>query len=218
MRKNTAQTFLLAFSMAAFAFVVPNISLAHNGVVHGELEVGDVLHADVRASIGVIIDDHAEKSTESHDENMGEDTSDDHEPQPTYTVTHADLKAEDMDHGIPVAGSVRNKEGLQSYLKLMAAADDHITSISTDETKTETTISQSGKIFGFIPVTMYIRTTVNADGTARVHYPWYRFLARIDHKVTAESVLEGGVDIKGEKMTTTDQATAVYATWKAFLQ
>ncbi len=135
----------------------------------------------------------------------------------TITVTQDDVTEEDAKQGMPVAASVRNKPGLQTFLKLTVANDSNIKSVTTDENQTETVYKQRGRLLGFIPMWMNVKVAVNADQSATVKYPWYTFMTHAKGgKLTSEAVLEKVTFSKGETLSTTDQAIAVYSTQRAF--
>jgi hypothetical protein len=147
---------------------------------------------------------------------VGEASAD--EPQETITFSRDELTQEDMGKGFPVAASVKNKNALKDYVKLVIASDDHIKSVTTNETQTETVYTQRGKFLGFIPVWMNVKSTVSADGSAKVRYPWYKFMtSAVGGRVTSDLVLDNVEMPKGDKLTASNQAEAVYATIKAFM-
>ncbi|MEN9582615.1 MAG: hypothetical protein RL641_569 [Candidatus Parcubacteria bacterium] len=140
------------------------------------------------------------------------------EPQETISFSRDDLTDDDMNMGMPVAASVKNVAALKDYVRMISASDERIKSIATNETETETVYLQRGKLFGLIPLWLKVKSTVAADGTATVRYPWYKFMSSaVGGKVTSETVLENTDAPKGEKLTPADQAGAVYATMKAFM-
>ncbi len=135
----------------------------------------------------------------------------------TLTVTQNDVTEDDAKQGMPVAASVHNKPGLETFLKLTVANDSKIKSVTTDENQTETVYKQRGRLLGFIPMWMNVKVAINADHSATVKYPWYKFITHANGgKVTSEAVLEYATLSKGETLSTTDQAIAVYSTQRAF--
>lgn len=111
-----------------------------------------------------------------------------------------------------------NEDMLKNRFQKLIEENDQVEDISSDETKVETVYKQRGKLFGFIPVWMTVRSEVRAGGTASVHYPWYSFLARVvGGKVTSETVLENTASVsKGDKLSTGDQEAAAKGSIKAF--
>jgi hypothetical protein len=139
------------------------------------------------------------------------------ETNAVVTVTRDDLIEDDYEFDVPLPASVRTESSLKSYIATNLAHDDNIKSITAESAKTETVYKQDGRLLGFIPVKMNVRSTVNADGTAKVRYPWYKFMtSAVGGKVTSEEILETAMIAKSEKLTITAQAAAIDASIKAF--
>jgi hypothetical protein len=86
--------------------------------------------------------------------------------------------------------SISSKAQLTDYIKSTLLKNETVTAVSTGPTKTDVTVRQKAKLFGFIPVHIKSRTSVATDGRVAVSYPWYKFLIRVPEKVTTEMVLE----------------------------
>ncbi len=132
-------------------------------------------------------------------------------------ITQKDISDDDMKAEVPATETVKSEETLKSFIAINLAKDANIKSVSTDKTKTETVYKQKGKLFGFIPVKMNVHAVVNADGSASVRYPWYKFMSSaVGGKVTSETVLENLTLTSDTELSKTDQANALSATVKAF--
>lgn len=116
-----------------------------------------------------------------------------------------------------VSGS-SSDDALKSRFEKLIEEKEHVKDISSDDSKVKTVYKQRGKLFGFIPVWMNVRSEVRAGGTAEVHYPWYSFLARVvGGKVSSETVLENTASVsKSDKLSTSDQEAVANGTIKAF--
>lgn len=100
---------------------------------------------------------------------------------------------EDLDGAstTPVSsGSVSSKTELTGYIKSVLSKNETVTAVATGPSKTDVTIRQKARLFGFIPVHIKARTSVATDGRVGVSYPWYKFLIRVPEKMTSEMVLE----------------------------
>jgi hypothetical protein len=100
---------------------------------------------------------------------------------------------EDLDGAstAPVSSdSVSSKTELTGYIKSVLSKNETVTAVATGPSKTDVTIRQKARLFGFIPVHIKARTSVATDGRVGVSYPWYKFLIRVPEKMTSEMVLE----------------------------
>lgn len=86
--------------------------------------------------------------------------------------------------------SVSSKTELTGYIKSVLSKNETVTAVATGPSKTDVTIRQKARLFGFIPVHIKARTSVATDGRVGVSYPWYKFLIRVPEKMTSEMVLE----------------------------
>lgn len=152
---------------------------------------------------------------------VGASTSTEQTVEPeVLIISRADLTEEDiaMETEAMMAGSVKSDESLKAYIKAVVASDESVKKIATNENQTEVTYKQKGRFLGFIPVKMNVKTSVKADGSIKVSYPWYKFMTTaVGGKVTSEAVLEGAVLTDGEVLTPADQAVIVENTQKAFV-
>ena len=76
--------------------------------------------------------------------------------------------------------AVSNSDTLSAYAHTSIQNDPNVDSIGIKDNEVDVSYRQDGKLFGFIPVSVDANTTVNADGSVKVHYPWYRFLVGLD--------------------------------------
>ncbi len=133
------------------------------------------------------------------------------------TITQNDVKEEDKGKELPVVTTVKSEDSLKSFITLAIAGDVNVKSVVTDGSRTEAVYKQKGKLFGLLPVKMNVHAVVNADGTASVKYPWYKFISSATGgKVTPETILENATLSKGEKLSKSDQANIVLGILKAF--
>jgi len=108
--------------------------------------------------------------------------------EPTI-VTKADISTDATVTPISLA-KVSSKAQFSDFAKTVIAKNDAVVSVSGSTASVMVAVKEKGKLFAFIPVMMNVTTTVAPAGAVTVHYPWYRFLARIENKVTSVMVLD----------------------------
>ena len=74
------------------------------------------------------------------------------------------------------ASSVSTHTDLSSFVTAQVAGDNNVTSVNTSATSVAIVYKQPAHLFGFIPVTVDVMTTVDGGGQVSVDYPWYSFL------------------------------------------
>lgn len=95
--------------------------------------------------------------------------------------------------------TVKNAEDLGEHVAALAVSDEHIKSVEVRGTGIEMHYGMPGHLFGFIPVTMNLRSSVDladdAETRVKVRFPWYRFLVstRVD-RTEVESELRTKLD------------------------
>lgn len=113
-------------------------------------------------------------------------------------------------YAVTEASDVRTSAALESYVAASILNDERLESVSISDGVLEVTYTADAKFLGFIPGSMDITATVQADGAAQVRYPWYAFLmmpfesraelearlskeqASIRDEIAAEAVVSGG--------------------------
>lgn len=70
---------------------------------------------------------------------------------------------------------VSTPEELRVYAENAIRGDENIEEIVFDDNRVEVSYKQRGEMFGFIPVTMTVKASIDAEGNVMVDYPWYSF-------------------------------------------
>ncbi len=77
--------------------------------------------------------------------------------------------------------SIRTVDQLKIYVRALSETDENLRQIKLNDERIELSYRQKAKLFGFIPITYLLKTTVE-DSEVSVDQPWWHFLARDDVK------------------------------------
>jgi hypothetical protein len=101
----------------------------------------------------------------------------------SFSLSRSDLKEDASSISSAVSAEfVKDRDALSAYVRSGMQNDENIQSVETEDDSVTMEYRRPGRLFGFIPVTMTERATVNADGSVKVSYPWYRFLVSTEAK------------------------------------
>lgn len=140
------------------------------------------LNADMRVETDVLeatqetsVEAEATAGEQTSAEEGSDRTSSETEAQTTFSLTRSGLA--DIDTSASVsAETVTSGEDLRLYAASLMAEDDRFVRIDAAGEDLSLTHAYQVKLLGFIPWTMHLRTTVAADGSVSISYPWYRFM------------------------------------------
>jgi hypothetical protein len=76
--------------------------------------------------------------------------------------------------------SVKNTEDLKLYAAANFQSDENLQNMEFAGDKVVVGYNERGRFLGFIPVTLNVKTEVDANGNVTTHYPWYNFLVSND--------------------------------------
>ncbi|PIR83630.1 hypothetical protein COU18_03025 [Candidatus Kaiserbacteria bacterium CG10_big_fil_rev_8_21_14_0_10_51_14] len=108
-------------------------------------------------------------------------------------ITRVDIDTGTVKATSAAPASVETRADLSGYVAAQMQSDANIASVETASDNVAVTYKQYARLFGFIPVTLDATATVQADGSVKVSYPWYAFLA-VTNKADLETKLEQRVD------------------------
>ena len=78
------------------------------------------------------------------------------------------------------------KEAIEMEVESGIADDDAVRKVEINQENVNVTYATRAKLFGFIPMTMNMDISSDAEGRVKVKFPWYRFLASTDYAKSAE--------------------------------
>lgn len=115
--------------------------------------------------------------------------------EPFYLkITSKDSIGED--ENVPaVSDEVKTKDDLASYLKNVAEKNTSIKDFVVDDGSVTIRYATKAKLFGFIPVWLTPKTTVNTLGEVSVSYPWYSGLTSKKAKISVDTVKEELIEL-----------------------
>jgi hypothetical protein len=105
----------------------------------------------------------------------------------TLVLTRTDAD-EDAPAGDPVA--VATDADLDAYARGVIASDPHVHRVDSSADHVALSYDERAWLLGFIPTEVAATARIDADGTASVSYPWYRFLMATDQDAVQASVDE----------------------------
>jgi len=76
------------------------------------------------------------------------------------------------------ADKVSTSDDLQSFVKFSATHDVHVKNVDFTQGKVEVAYEEPAELFGFINTSVTADTTVDADGSVTVQYPWYNIFMK----------------------------------------
>ncbi|MDB4992433.1 MAG: hypothetical protein JWL75_678 [Parcubacteria group bacterium] len=85
---------------------------------------------------------------------------------------------------------IKDQSDVDAYNTLLVSTSPSIVSASTNSQKVEVAYVQQAKLFGFIPMHLNARVSVDANGNVSVMLPWYSFLATKDTASLKASVAQ----------------------------
>lgn len=93
-------------------------------------------------------------------------------------ITSGDLSRTDVDidREVSSAVQVQSKAEFESFVRNLIYTDERVRKISSDEESVSLIYAEEGELLGFIPITLGVKTRVDAEGNVDVDYPWYSFL------------------------------------------
>ncbi|MBP6858375.1 MAG: hypothetical protein KBC33_00920 [Candidatus Pacebacteria bacterium] len=109
---------------------------------------------------------------------------------------------------------------IDTTLAAEVSSDDNVTKVESDDSSVSLWYKVPARLFGFIPMGMNVRTTVDARGDVKVSHPWYYFLVSADDagaEVAVQSKINATIGtsdmgVEGEaKLTNTTKAVFVRA-------
>lgn len=106
------------------------------------------------------------------------------------------------EYSVTDATDVHTPAALEAYAGASMKDDNRLTSVSLDAGNLTVTYKTDAKFLGFIPASVTVTATVDADGAVTVKYPWYAFLmSTYENRTELEARLtkEQGA-IRGEVM------------------
>lgn len=79
-------------------------------------------------------------------------------------------------YSIDDVARVQSSAGLESYAATSVRDDERLESVSLEDNMLSVRYKTDAKFLGFIPASMSVHATVDANGAVTVRYPWYAFL------------------------------------------
>lgn len=83
--------------------------------------------------------------------------------------------AEGTQYSVDDASSVQTAAGLESYAASSVKDDERLQSAELSDGNLTVSYRTDAKLLGFIPASIKVTATVDADGNVSVRYPWYAF-------------------------------------------
>ncbi|KND51494.1 MAG: hypothetical protein AB202_02890 [Parcubacteria bacterium C7867-007] len=80
---------------------------------------------------------------------------------------------------------IRTQDDADAYGTVVVENTPQVKSVKTNSNNVHVTYTQTGKLFGFIPVNMKAAVNVDAAGTVSVKLPWYKMLVVRDDSVAS---------------------------------
>lgn len=96
---------------------------------------------------------------------------------------------------VDASEKVTTKEDLSSYIKSTMNKDSELKDVIIDDSSVTLKYATKAKLFGFIPVWLTPKTTVNTDGEVIVKYPWYSGLSSKKVKLSSEKIKTELIDL-----------------------
>ena len=183
--KNSIRTFIAGTSalVLSLGFALPAAAKDVTGTVNtatqGTVQVGG---ASGNANLGINVGGSAETGASST--TSGEGSADINATMETTAaldvtpllITRVDVDAGTVQATMTSPSEVRTHADLSGYVAGQMKADSNISSVSAASDSVEMSYKQHAKLFGFIPVTVDAKATVDGSGNVSVSYPWYAFL------------------------------------------
>ncbi len=108
------------------------------------------------------------------------------------TITRA-TASDNSGVSISVPTMVETSSDLSAYASTVVNTDANVESAELSEEEVSVLYKQRARLFGFIPVFVPVKATVESNGDVSVKYPWYGFLVSKKERATLESQLSTAV-------------------------
>jgi hypothetical protein len=90
------------------------------------------------------------------------------------------------------AAMVSTSDQLKTYAAGMMHSNANVESVQSSNSSVSMNYKESGKLFGFIPTMVKVRSTTDANGNVSLSYPWYHFLVSTNDS-TLKSDMESSI-------------------------
>ena len=90
--------------------------------------------------------------------------------------------------------SVTSDADFLAYARGQMRQDEHLSRVTTSSDAVVLERARRARLFGLIPISIMTTTTLSADGTLEVTYPWFSFLLLTD-EAAVKAALKSRVDI-----------------------
>lgn len=98
----------------------------------------------------------------------------------------------ELDINLPT--NVSSEADVKTYSDALIKSDTNVSSVDSSADEVSVSYKERLHVFGFIPVWGTVKSTVRADGTVEVRYPWYSFLSSTS-RAEVESRVQNSVDV-----------------------
>ncbi len=97
----------------------------------------------------------------------------------------------------------KTAEDLKTHTQALVAADPNIVDASITQDTAAITYQENAKLFGFIPMKIKVKTSIDAQGQVHVDYPWYARIAK-----TNMAQIQSAIDAAKDKIDTLGELSA----------
>lgn len=112
------------------------------------------------------------------DDDDDDDDGSDERVLPTVNKKEVTIKIEGWEDN--------EKEEMELEIELEIEDDDAVKEVEITQENVSIKYATKAKLFAFIPITMNMDVSSDAEGRVKVKFPWYKFLAKTDYAKSAE--------------------------------
>lgn len=124
-----------------------------------------------------------------------------------FVITRGDVAATTT--GSVTAANVSSANDLSLYARSLIMSDSHVSKVETADDRVSVWYDEPAKFLGIVPVTVTVRSTVDAEGNVTLGYPWwYGLFVKDDNQAEFQADLSNtaGTIARGEATTTLSSA------------
>ena len=109
------------------------------------------------------------------------------------TVTRSSASESSIEAAIGSSAEVETSSELSLFASAVVKTDENVDEVGLSEDAVSLRYKQRAKLFGIIPVFVYVKATTDSNGNVSVSYPWYGFLLSQEERVNVETDLQATV-------------------------
>ena len=110
-------------------------------------------------------------------------------------------KKEEIVGAVAKLATVSTEEELEVFTQALVVNDSNIENVVVAEDRVDIDYKQPAKLFGFIPIKLTVKSSIDTKGEVKVKFPWYSFLSSTNKKKVeaAKEEVKDKIDSLSEK-------------------